>query len=100
MLPRLFLFSLILFCFELGIFLLLLPWTSLWEQNYFLYRYPSLSWWWLNYHLRGAISGLGLLDVGLAAWYGVHFRAALGQLGRPSPAPPAVQESLRRGPLA
>lgn len=80
MLPRLFLFSLILFCVELGVFLLILPWTSLWERNYFLFRYPELTSWLLNHYLRGALSGLGLVDLGVGAWYAAHFRQTLARL--------------------
>lgn len=80
MLPRLFLLSLILFCLELGVFLLILPWTSLWEHNYFLFRYPDLTSWLLNHYLRGALSGLGLVDLGVGVWYAAHFRQTLGRL--------------------
>lgn len=94
MLPRLFLVSLILFCLELGVFLLVLPWTSLWEHNYFLYRYPGLSPWLLNHYLRGALSGVGLVDIGLGAWYAAHFRPTLerlrAQLARDAAAPDAL----------
>jgi len=54
-------------CFELGVLLLILPWSGLWERNFFLQRYPELLPLLLNPFLRGAISGLGLLDVGIAA---------------------------------
>ena len=80
MVPRLFLVSLILFCLELGVFLVILPWTSLWERNYFLFRYPGLTPWLLNHYLRGALSGLGLVDIGLGAWYAAHFRQTLARL--------------------
>jgi len=80
MLPRLFLLSLILFCLELGVFLFILPWTSHWERNYLLFRYPGLTPWLLNHYLRGALSGLGLVDLGVGAWYAVHFRQTLERL--------------------
>ena len=57
---------LILIWLELGIVLILMPWTSLWEANYFLNRYPDLIHILLNPYLRGAISGLGLMDALLA----------------------------------
>lgn len=57
---------LVLLCFELGAVLLCLPWTSLWEQNYFLVRFPALIPVMLHPSLRGAVSGLGVLDIGLA----------------------------------
>jgi len=77
MLARLFLVSLIAFYLEIGVFLLVLPWTSIWEFNYFRFRYPELTAWMLNFYLRGAVSGLGLVDLGLAAWSAAHFRELL-----------------------
>ena len=56
----------VLLFFELGVFLLLLPWFSIWEHNYFLSRFPGLVGVMLNPSVRGAVSGLGLLDIGLA----------------------------------
>ena len=57
---------LILLCFELGALLVYLPWSRLWEQNYFLSRFPMLIPVVLHPSMRGAVSGLGLLDVALA----------------------------------
>ena len=51
---------------ELGLLLILLPWTAVWETNYFLNRYPGLLPLLLSPYLRGAISGLGLMDAVLA----------------------------------
>lgn len=99
MIPRLFLISLILFFIELGVFLLLLPWTVLWEGNYFLFRYPQLAPWLLNHYLRGALSGLGLVNLGLAVWYAAHFRDILKRLLESSAVPPA-RESVNRGQTA
>lgn len=107
MVPRLFLLTLILFCLEMGLFLVVLPWSGLWEQNYFLFRYPELAAWLMNYRLRGLISGLGLVDIGLACWYAAHFQFILaGWLEAapppvPRPArPPQAPESLSRGQTA
>lgn len=58
---------LIVLCFELGALLIYLPWSQLWEQNYFLSRFPVLIRVLLHPSIRGAISGLGLLDIVLAA---------------------------------
>ena len=99
---RLLLLTFILFCLELGVFLLLLPWSALWERNYFLFRYPALAPYLLNNVLRGVISGLGLVDIGLACWYAAHFGAVLAQWrGEPSvPAESPPRESLSRGQTA
>ncbi len=58
---------LILLCFELGVLLVFVPWSGAWERNYFLNRYPALIPYLLNPSVRGAITGLGVLDIALAA---------------------------------
>lgn len=58
---------LVLLCFEMGAILLYLPWSKLWEQNYFLSRFPALMPVLLHPALRGAITGLGVLDILVAA---------------------------------
>lgn len=58
---------LVLLCFELGVILVLIPWSAFWERNFFLDRYPQLIPVLLNSYFRGAISGLGLLDIWIAA---------------------------------
>ena len=51
------------FCFEIGVVLILLPWLNVWDHNYFsrlASRWPEL---WMSPYLRGAISGVGAVDV-------------------------------------
>jgi hypothetical protein len=60
-------FLFILLVFELGVLVAILPWSGFWERNFFLERFPNLIPILLNPFLRGAISGLGLLDMGIAA---------------------------------
>ncbi|MGA3295002.1 MAG: hypothetical protein ABSE45_13590 [Candidatus Acidiferrales bacterium] len=47
----------------LGLALILIPWSDLWETNYFLYQYPALGLFVKSPFLRGAVSGLGFMDV-------------------------------------
>ena len=54
---------LLLFWLELGLVLILVPWSDIWESNYFLYQYPPLGLFLTNPFLRGTISGLGFLNV-------------------------------------
>jgi hypothetical protein len=68
----------IVFCFELGVFLLLLPWVSLWERNFFTHHYLWISAIARNYFVRGAVSGLGLVDILLAFNEAWRLRRALG----------------------
>jgi len=107
MLPRLVLFTLILFCLEMGVFLVVLPWSELWELNFFLFRYPALATWLLDFRVRGGISGLGLLDIGLAMWYAAHYQAVLARWHSGAPAasassssPTPAPESYTRGQTA
>ncbi len=58
---------LVLLCFEMGAILVYLPWSSLWEQNYFLIHFPALIPVMLHPAVRGAVSGIGVLDIILAA---------------------------------
>ncbi|MGA2592451.1 MAG: hypothetical protein ABSH32_21275 [Bryobacteraceae bacterium] len=53
----------IVFCLELGVFLLFFPWSVLWDRNFFSSFTPPLKQYWDNTYLRGAVSGLGLVNV-------------------------------------
>jgi len=49
-----------------GFILTVAPWTSLWEVNYLLQPYPALRSLLLSSFTRGAVSGLGLVNIVLA----------------------------------
>ena len=51
------------FCLELGFFLLIFPWTEYWDGNFFSSLVPEWHQYWENMYLRGAISGLGAIDL-------------------------------------
>ncbi len=68
----------ILLCFEMGVFLFVLPWVSLWSKNFFVGQYPWISAIAMNYFVRGAVSGVGLADVGLAIYEFWRLRRQLG----------------------
>ncbi len=57
---------LVVTCCIMGAILFYLPWTGVWEQNYFLSHFPSLMRILLHPSVRGAVSGLGILDIFLA----------------------------------
>lgn len=72
----------ILFCIGLGLVLLVLPWSELWGRNIFLSLFPELRPFLLSNYFRGALSGLGVVNlwVGLSdAW---NFRESLAPLER------------------
>jgi hypothetical protein len=53
----------IVFCLELGMFLVIFPWSDFWERSFFLSTAPEWRLYWENAYLRGAISGLGIVNV-------------------------------------
>jgi hypothetical protein len=57
---------LVVVCCLMGAVLFYLPWTGIWEQNYFLSHFPSMMRILLHPSFRGAVSGLGILDIFLA----------------------------------
>jgi hypothetical protein len=70
----------VIFCLELGLFLMIYPWTESWSANYFaslgqagsppgigpLRLLPAWHEIWNNTYLRGAVSGLGLVNIWVA----------------------------------
>jgi hypothetical protein len=49
--------------FLLGVMLILIPWLGYWDHNFFLDKYPELIPFLLHPSVRGAVTGLGALDV-------------------------------------
>jgi len=47
----------------LGLILILVPWLDSWETNYLFYQYPALGILLKNPFVRGAISGLGFMNI-------------------------------------
>jgi hypothetical protein len=58
---------LVIFAFELGLFLLIFPWLPNWDVNWIPLHSRILSEVWMNQYFRGALSGLGLLNMYVAA---------------------------------
>lgn len=71
----------IILALEVGLFLVVFPWKSTWEQSWVPVHSPRLTALWLSPFFRGAVSGLGMLNIYISiaeAWK--HFGAR-----RPSP---------------
>jgi len=51
------------FCLCVGLFLVIFPWTDLWESNYFSTWVPEWHQYWDNMYVRGAISGIGVVNL-------------------------------------
>src|SRR5256884_1623794 len=92
----------IILCFEIGIVLTVLPWVphgwwglSDWGNNYFLLlasrkvgfgvqRFIASGW------VRGAVSGIGILNLGMGFWELINFRKTVRAL---DPGLPYVESS-------
>jgi hypothetical protein len=66
-------------CLEIGLFLLIFPWTSYWETNYFSQIIPSWHVYWYNSYFRGAVSGLGALNLYISLIEIFHLRRFAGR---------------------
>jgi hypothetical protein len=51
------------FFFEVGLLLVVLPWSAFWDSNYFVRAWPSLRQVLADDFVRGGVSGLGVLNV-------------------------------------
>ena len=51
------------FFFEVGLLLVVLPWSAFWDRNYFLYAWPALQPVLADSYVRGGVTGLGFLNV-------------------------------------
>jgi hypothetical protein len=77
----------VIVCFEVGVFLLIFPWTEQWGDNSVASLLPSLLHlprdYWTSSYFRGAWSGLGVVNIYISI-------AELLRLRRPvTPRPPA-----------
>ena len=53
-----------IFCFEVGVFLLVYPWASdEWDASYYVFLPLWARGLWASPYFRGAISGLGILNI-------------------------------------
>jgi hypothetical protein len=51
------------FFLEVGLLLAVLPWSTFWEQNYFAEAWAPLHAFVTNNFVRGAVSGLGIVNL-------------------------------------
>ena len=83
----------IVYFVEVGLVLIVAPWTRFWDRNYFVESLPFLAPLLTSHVLRGAVSGLGIVSLGAAAvdvsswlrqrWAEPHDRSAYSILTRP-----------------
>ena len=53
----------VLFCLEVGVFLVVFPWLDEWSVNYFAAHFPWGPRIWDSPYFRGAVSGLGVVNI-------------------------------------
>jgi len=58
----------------IGIILVFLPWTHLWDYNRFFLYYSSVAHFTSSGAVRGFISGLGLLNLWIAISDAIHYK--------------------------
>ena len=54
---------LVAYFIEVGLLLVLVPWSPFWERNYFLTALPVLQDIVRNNYVRGGVSGLGVVNL-------------------------------------
>ena len=54
---------LVAFSLEVGFVLIVIPWSTFWDGNYFGQLLPPLRMLITNNFVRGAVSGLGLINI-------------------------------------
>ena len=61
---------------EMGLALIVIPWSTFWDHNFFVDWWPSVREVVANYFVRGAVSGLGVVNVaaGIAELVGLFSR--------------------------
>ena len=51
---------------EVGLVLIVAPWTTFWDRNYFVESLPWLEGFLTSHAVRGGVTGVGVLSVGVA----------------------------------
>jgi hypothetical protein len=69
---------------EVGFVLLVVPWSVLWDRNYFIDIVPQFHELLTSNYLRGAVSGLGVLNIGAGIAELVALFAARARRAAPS----------------
>ncbi|QNI31445.1 hypothetical protein H7849_20570 [Alloacidobacterium dinghuense] len=58
----------------LGLLVVALPWTHLWDENHLFSLIPQIAWFTANGVVRGIVSGLGLLNIWIAVSDAIEYR--------------------------
>ena len=63
----------VIFFIELGMILVVIPWTFLWNDNKLLILHPAWRAIVMHGFTRGVVTGLGLVNVWIGIWEAVHY---------------------------
>lgn len=76
---------------EVGIVLLIVPWSVFWDRNYFIETFPQWQSLLMSNYVRGAVSGLGAVNVGagIAELVAIFAARARGSATSPFASQPA-----------
>jgi hypothetical protein len=89
MVERLTVIFFILLCLLLGFYLILSPWDTLfgnWSDNYLLALlsdragFPVIQRTVASNWFRGAVTGLGVVNIAIAIWEAIHFNQSVAML--------------------
>ncbi len=61
-------------CATLGVMLMIVPWRPEWSDNPLLYSYPTLRAVVASGFVRGAATGLGVLNVWIGFWEAIRYQ--------------------------
>jgi hypothetical protein len=64
----------VMFCLQMGMMLLFLPWTPPWSSNSWLAEHWQVRSVLTNYFVRGVVSGLGIIDIFIGISEAVNYR--------------------------
>jgi hypothetical protein len=63
----------VIFFIEIGMILVVVPWTYVWSDNKLLLMHPTWRQFATHGFTRGVVTGLGLINVWIGIWEAVHF---------------------------
>jgi len=64
----------VVFLIEVGMVLTISPWTTVWSQNSLLAAHPAARDFLARGFVRGAFTGLGLINIWMGIWEAVLYR--------------------------
>ena len=71
---RLFLVVEVMIWVELGMILVIVPWTRAWSDNGLVLNYPRIREFLSIDFIRGIVTGIGLLDIWVGVWQAIRYK--------------------------